>query len=267
MTLVGVSRRDADKVVQRCLEEAQRLEGIFSLFKPGSSIRKLNKHGKLVKPPVELVEVLQESRRLSELSGGVFDVSIQPLWRYLYYKEHGAINRGELKRRQELIDYRRIRISSQKISFDIPGMEITLNGIAQGYITDCISKKLKDAGFQNVLVNFGEYFALGNNPDGVPWRIGIEAPDSDALLGSVELSNRAIATSSMYGLRAENNFSHLFNPITVQGKHYCSSISVLAKTATVADGLSTALSLLEPGKHDKVTSCYPDARIIAKCYA
>lgn len=47
------------------------------------------------------------------------------------------------------------------IEFERPGMQLTLNGIAQGFITDHISTRLKDAGYQHVLVELGETRAIG----------------------------------------------------------------------------------------------------------
>ena len=51
-----------------------------------------------------------------------------------------------------------------------PGMAITLNGIAQGYITDRVADLLRNEGFDQAMVDLGEWRALGSHPDGRPWR-------------------------------------------------------------------------------------------------
>src|SRR4051794_36264840 len=66
--------------------EIERLENIFSLYRANSEIVRLNQAGRLVKPSPELRTLIEESQKLSELSGGAFDISVQPLWRV--YEAH-----------------------------------------------------------------------------------------------------------------------------------------------------------------------------------
>ena len=56
-------------------------------------------------------------------------------------------------------------------------MSITLNGIAQGYITDKVTELLASFGISNTLVNMGEYRALGSKNNGEDLKIGIRNPD------------------------------------------------------------------------------------------
>src|SRR6266704_1523720 len=76
----------AKRTILRVRYEIERLERIFSLYRPDSEISRLNKAGKLMKPSSELRKLVEESQRLGELSGGAFDISVQPLWRL--YEAH-----------------------------------------------------------------------------------------------------------------------------------------------------------------------------------
>ncbi len=58
------------------------------------------------------------------------------------------------------VGYRAIRVDATGIAFEKKGMAITLNGIAQGYITDRIANLLDEYGFSQALVCLGEMHAL-----------------------------------------------------------------------------------------------------------
>ncbi len=76
---------------------------------------------------------------------------------------------------------------------------------------------------------------------------GLGDPDRPgALTETVDLVDRAIATSAGAGFRfdPEGRFTHLFDPATGRSPSLYRSVSVIAPTATEADALSTAFSLM-----------------------
>ena len=244
-------RAKAEKIVQLCELEAKRLERIFSLFIPGSTIRTLNKEGYITNPPAELVSVVEEALRLSVVSDGAFDITIQPLWSALYYAGRDSISNDDFKRLKALVDYQQISCSTRQIRLGKKGAQITLNGIAQGFITDRIVCLLREQGVQNVLVQMGESYALGRNSRNLPWNIGLECPDlSIKVAKEVEISNAALATSGGYGtpFNEDGTSHHLIDARSGKSANIHRSISVQALSATIADGLSTTLFLL-PGDH------------------
>jgi thiamine biosynthesis lipoprotein len=142
-------------------------------------------------------------------------------------------------------------------------MAATLNGIAQGYITDAVATLLRQEGIGRVLVDMGEARALGRHPDGRPWRAGISDPARpDALIGEVDLTDRALATSGGYGtvFDAAGRYGHLIDPRSGRTAPLARSISVLAGDATTADALSTAFSLLDEGRIAALLPAFPGAR-------
>ena len=75
-------------------------------------------------------------------------------------------------------------------------MSITLNGIAQGYITDKVTELLASFGISNTLVNMGEYRALGSKNNGEDWKIGIRNPDQTWKISQIlPMQNMSVATS------------------------------------------------------------------------
>src|SRR5215470_159255 len=135
----------AQRTILRVRHEIERFEQIFSLYRPDSEISRLNDAGKLMKPSPELRTLIEESQHLGELSDGAFDISVQPLWRLYeaHFWSHADIQLDIAARARDVartvVDFRQIESGAAAIGFGRAGMAITLNGIAQGYISDAIA--------------------------------------------------------------------------------------------------------------------------------
>ena len=268
--LAHPDERRARDMLKTCIDEIRRLEGVFSLYQRGSALNRLNRDGILRDPPLEFVELLSAAHQISEETEGAFDVSVQPLW--TVYAEHFArpgadiTGPGEkrVRRALDLIDYTAIQSSAGRIALTRPGMALTLNGIAQGFITDRIAALLRRNGFHDVLVHLGETYAGGKKADGTPWRAGIAAPEASGDIAShVELSNRALATSAPTGhtFSTDGRHHHLFDPRSGVSVSRYLSVSVICPSATVADALSTAFSTMPLSDIRRLAADRPDAQI------
>jgi FAD:protein FMN transferase len=246
-------RAVAERLVERSLAEVRRLEQVFSLYREDSALVTLNRHGVLVAPPADLVMLLAECRRCWELTGGAFDPTVQTLW--MLYRNHfskpdadpqgpsEAMVRDALER----VGFERVAFDANRIVLPRRGMELTLNGIAQGYVTDRIVDILRAGGIESSLVDMGEPRAVGFHPSGAPWRVGIADPEHpEQFEDTLEVIDRAVATSGSYGFRFDRDgrFNHLLNPRTGASAHLHRSVTVVKETAAAADALSTAFSLL-----------------------
>ena len=237
-------------LIGRCVTELRRLEAIFSLYRADSALSILNRQGHLSAPPVDLVRLLAEARTLSEATDGAFDVTVQPLWTLYaaHFRNADADPAGPhpeaIAATLERVGYGAVTVSAGRIAFEKPDMAVTLNGIAQGYITDRVADLLRTAGVENVLIDLGEARALGRHEDGRPWKVGLADPLRPAQIARVvELADMSLATSAGYGTRfdSQGRHHHLFDPTTGRNAGQYLSVSVMARTATMADALSTGL--------------------------
>jgi thiamine biosynthesis lipoprotein len=123
-----------------------------------------------------------------------------------------------------------------------PGMELTLNGIAQGYVADRIADFFTARGLDNILIDTGELRALGAQPGThLPW------PVRFAEGGTMPLARRALATSAPLGMTFGNDgvTGHILDPRTGNStRPIWRSVSVSAPSAALADALSTAACLM-----------------------
>lgn len=250
MVISGMEQHKAAPIFAHVEAELLRLEKIFSLFHPGSQLTRLNANGELAAPAPEVLDVLSLSASLNAASDGVFDPTVQPLWQAL------ALGQDN----QAPIGWQHVRFDSTEVRLMRPGMALTLNGIAQGYITDRIADLLRNAGLKDVLLDMGEVAALGQRSDGADWQVGVAAPEGD-LRAKLTLSDRALATSAAAGTLVGKRQSHILDPRTGHGAAQTRLISVSAPRAALADGLSTALCLLPDAAAPAVVGQFAGAKL------
>jgi thiamine biosynthesis lipoprotein len=261
----GVSRR----TITRVRIEADRLEGIFSLYRTDSEIVRLNRDGRRTSPSRELVDVLDQARRIADVCGGAFDPTVQPLWLALarWSASTGPQppdTTADLKATRALIDYTAMDAGPRGVVLGKPGMAITLNGIAQGYLTDRITDLLRIEGFEHAMVELGETRALGAAPDGRPFEIALVNPLRPAIADrSVDLADEAISVSGGYGMEFDlPGMHHLLDPATGQSANRLLDVAVLAPRAVWADALSTAIFVAGEAAARRILGSYPNARAL-----
>jgi thiamine biosynthesis lipoprotein len=261
MTLWHPNPRLAERTIARMLVEIDRLDRVFSLYRSDSELVQLNREGRIAAPSSDLVRVFEESRQIAALSGGAFDPTIQPLWQF---KAQGGGGPRALEKVLELVDHRAVDIGSRDIGFARPGMAASLNGIAQGYITDRITELLANDGFEQAMVELGETRALGSAPDGQPFSVGIVDPfEPSAIARQQPLASEAMAVSGGYGLRFDAaGGHHVIDPATGSSPEDLRQVAVISPRSVWADALSTAISVAGEAAATDLVGHYPGSRAI-----
>jgi thiamine biosynthesis lipoprotein len=259
----------AQQTMNRMLTEVARLEEVFSLFRRESELSRLNRDGAIANASRDLVTVMEAGRAMGAASGGSFDPTVQPLWDfYLRYfttpfADPAGPPQGDVDAVRQLIGYQRIDIGSRSVAFETPGMSATLNGIAQGYITDRIADLLRNDGFEHVVIELGETRVLGDYPGGGPWRVGLRDQDgsTDRM---VNITDGSLAMSGGYGTTfdATGHNHHLFDPATGRSANSLHDVVVMTPRATEADALATALFVAGEERAPAILANYPDASAI-----
>ena len=234
--------------------EIARYERMFSLFDADSEVSRLNRDGRIENASAEFVDLVAKALEFGKRSNGSFDITVQPLWK-LYEARFWTGNVGESglqaethRIAQALVDYRQVKIEGRSVAFGRDGMGITLNGIAQGYLTDKVADSLRVAGFESAVVELGETRALGQHPEGRPWRLGVKDPAKPGQIArTLEAADMALAVSGGYGTTFDSSgrFHHLFDPATGESAHRVMDAAVLSPRAADADALATALCIMD----------------------
>ncbi len=249
---------EAEAAIAACRDEIARLERIFSLYDSISEITRLNHDGVIARPSADFTRLMRLAHWFAEQTGGAFDCTVQPLWMHLvdHFGDDPRGSAPEPRRLGEVlrtVGYRGLKITSDEISLP-PGGSVTLNGIAQGYITDRIAGLLEDMDWRNVLVDLGEVRAL----PGREWPVRVAGNRV-----RTSLSGRSMATSAGSGtpLNAAGDWHHLIDPRAGVSRNHFKAVTVVARHAVTADALSTALAVAAPGEISGIAEKFPGAAV------
>ena len=252
-TLVSVTGiHDSSDRVQTAaglaFEEMDRIVALLNRYDSDSAVSCLNHEGTIRGAPPELTKVLGRALSHHAASGGAFDPTVQPVVDFL---RDGGEDGPALDHVVSLVGAERVRLDGRAVRFAEPGMGITLDGIAKGWVVDRMADVLSAHGLGHFLINAGgDIRARGAREDGEPWRVGVQDPAGRGRLPDVvALSGMAVATSGGYEIYfdAERTRHHIVTPRTGTSPQHMQSASVIAPTAADADALATSLLVLEPG--------------------
>ncbi len=264
LRLVGLDDARAAPLIAAARDEMARMEAIFSLHRPDSALSRLNGEGALAAPPQDLTVALGLCGALHRATQGAFDPTIQPLWRLLA-ESRGRPDPEALAEARALIGWDGVRVAPDRIAFARPGMALTLNGVAQGFATDRVADILRAAGLRDVLVSVGEISASGLRADGRPWRVGVAEAGDGPVEEVLELTDMAAATSAPAGtlIDPETGLGHIIDPRTGAGAARWRRVTVLHRSAAVADGLSTGIACMARDAVPAALAAFAGARAIA----
>ena len=250
LTVISSNGAQARAAIIAAFDRMAALEAVFSRFRPDSQLSQLNATGALSDPHPELKTVLTKAVAYGDLTAGAFDVTVEAVLRqYRAAAQSGSLPTAEqISVAQQLVDYRQISIHEDAIRLNLPGMAVTLDGIAKGYIIDAGAAALRELGFDQVLVELGGDLQTYGSATAQSWQVSIQAPPGSASTTPIiaELVSRALATSGdyQYTFTPDRRLHHILDPHSGVSPDELSSASVIAPTACDADALATSLMVM-----------------------
>ena len=245
----------------RVEELLARVNRQMSTYDPDSELSRFNRNPSTdwVAVSSELQQVIAEALRISELSGGAFDITVGPLvnlWGFGPEPRHDRVPSDEaIAQARERVGYWRLRVRNEPpaLKKDRADLYVDLSAVAKGYGVDQLAALVEMAGIDRYLVSIGgEIRARGHNGQGQPWTIAIEqpAPDRRAVARLIRLGDHSVSTSGDYRNFFEQNgqrYSHLINPRTGRPvPRTLASVTVISDRSMVADTTATALMVAGP---------------------
>jgi len=227
-----------------------------SIYQPNSIVSRVNRNETGLVLDDWFIGNFELSQKISEETGGSFDMTIGPLariWGFGAFQKPDSINPVLIDSLKQYVDYRKVRIEDGNVIKDNPNILLNFNAVAQGYSVDVLADFLEAQGIEDYLIDLGgEIFAKGEKPNGDYWKIGIEIPEENSesrfYNRIVELKDEAVATSGNYRKFYELNgvkYAHSLDPQTgYPVKHSLLSTTVIASTAAAADAYATAFMVM-----------------------
>lgn len=201
----------------------------------------------------ETANLIQEGIHYSELSGGAFDLTIEPvsaLWDFKADKPT-VPSSDAIAQAVSHVDYTKVDIQDNTVTLEDPEAGIDLGAIAKGYIADQVKTYLKKQGIKHAIINLGgNVDVIGTKPDGSKYNIGIQKPfdESGEAITSVQLKDQTVVTSGIYERYFKKNgklYHHILDPRTgYPCENNLYSVSIITDSSTKADALSTTCFLL-----------------------
>lgn len=182
--------------------------------------------GEWVQVSPEIYEMLAFSKDWSEKTNGAFDITTGPLvWLWGIGTESERVpSDAEIAEARSHVGWQKLELREEDHSARLldPGMRVHLGAVAKGYAIDGLRKIYEKHGVKNGLVSLGgsSIYALGENPKGKKWRIGIRHPRADdpkTYLGVAPLGDAALSSSGDYERYFEQDgqrYHHIFDPAT-----------------------------------------------------
>jgi len=234
------------------MAEMRRIDQAYSTHRDDSELSALNRAAPLGWTPVsrELMELLQASARMAELTSGAFDVTYASAGRYYDYRKHQRPDDATLDTAVAAIDYRHVELdaASLRVRYAHPQVYVDLGGIAKGYAVDRAIAVLRAAGITQAAVSAGGDSRIVGDRHGAPWTVGVRDPRHEGQLSAVlPLVDTAVSTSGDYERYFEEDgvrYHHILDPATGRSARGVRSVTILGANAIDTDGLSTSVFVL-----------------------
>lgn len=251
-----------DALKQEVDDRLKEVNRQMSHYLPESELSRFNRapEAKPFKVSPEFAQVARLALDLNRRSLGAFDSTLGPVINLWGFGEQTTPRQTPpdhlLRQAQEQTGSRHLTVTAKdELVKDIAGLQLNLSAIAKGFGVDQMADVLRRHRLANFYVAIsGEVLAVGHNARRTPWQVGISAPisnwrEGDPVMTALAISGRAVSTSGDYQKfyfdAAGRRLCHIFDPRTGHPvQHSLGSVTVVADTCTLADGLSTTLFVL-----------------------
>ena len=247
----------ANRAAESAFNRVVQLESRLSDYDPESEISRLAGSagsGQWIIPSDDLWRLVVQSQEWSARTEGAFDITVGPLTRLWRWADRRGMPMPEGRRTEaaRLVGWRLMELDRGRRAFRLarPGMRLDVGGVGKGFVVDEVFERMVQAGLPSVLVDAGGDVRIGEAPpDGSEWRVALPtlsrrhepdyAPDAVRQV-AIATSGDSYRHTSIDGER----FSHLMDPRTGRSLTRRRIVTVVASTATVADAVASAASVL-----------------------
>ena len=247
---------------QEILQRLDQVDASLSAFNPQSTVSKVNRN-EAVEADRMFSEVFDLALKVSEATGGAFDITVAPLvnlWGF-GFKSGDSVTQARIDSIMPLVGYKKVTMANDQRSMVTKSdsrIMLDFIAIAKGYGCDQAAEVLRHHGIDNYLVEIGgEICAAGINPDRKAWTIGVTKPDTSqtqqlqATLDSQSAMVKgqlSLATSGNYRnfyVKDGKRYAHTIDPHTGHPvQHSLLSATVIAPTCATADAYATAFMVM-----------------------
>ncbi|MCM1109528.1 MAG: FAD:protein FMN transferase [Clostridium sp.] len=267
-----IYRSDSD-LHEQIRAEMDKVNNSLSPFNTSSIISRINRNED-VQPDSMFTDVFTLAQRISEDTGGAFDITIAPLvnaWGF-GFKNNDNITPELIDSLRDFVGYSSVSLTDGRITKQDNRTILDCSAIAKGYGCDAVARMLAAQGISDYMVEIGgEIVTSGQSPRKRAWQIGINRPEEDSLsLGGkpatvVSVTDIAMATSGNYRnfyYKDGKKYAHTINPQTgYPVEHSLLSATVLAPDCATADAYATSFMVMGLDSARRVAERHPELMV------
>lgn len=263
-TVIQVTLYDTEDtaILDGCFALAEKYENLFSATKEGSDVWNINHgNGKTVTVSEETVSLLVAATDYANTTEGVIDPTIHPvssLWNFGSDSEPHVPEDAAIQEALSHVSYENIRFGTtpsdesegsvyHTVTLTDPEAAVDLGFIAKGYIADKMKEYLLSQGVKSACISLGgNVLAVGEKPDGSPFRIGIQEPfaETGKSLDTIEIRDTSVVTSGIYERCFDEDgvlYHHVLDTATgYPVDNELAGVTIICPSSAKADALSTA---------------------------
>ncbi len=249
--------KDGQSAVDTAFSNILMLENTISSDNVNSEISKIGKCAgfEAVKISQNTMDILKSAKELSELTGGMYDITVLPIenmWDFNQGAYPYVPDEEQIKLMLEYTGYQQLILDETNMTAYLPKQicGIQLNSANKGAACDSAISSYKNSGISSAMVRAGASIGvLGSKPGGSDWNIDLSDPaqqsqNSSSVLGTLNLKNSFVSTVGTYERYFERDgktYHHILNPKTgYPVENDLLSVSVICDSGTMSDMLSTA---------------------------
>ncbi len=259
VTLVGVPALKSWIVFRHAFEAIKKVDQLVSLSRQDSELNLINQEAfrREVSVSPEMWELLQLGLKVTSLSEGVFDISMEPemrAWNTAEGRTERVPDKTALDEAHQLSNYKNFITHPQRqtVRFNLEGMGLDLEGLASGYALDLAAVVLRGYGVLNAKISDGAHTkVMGHGPDGKKWNLAVPDPANPSkVIVMLQLTEGTLCTAGYYESYFKGKddiYYHMMDPRT--GKPLLSAVAAAVyldrpedgREGTWADALSSVL--------------------------
>ncbi len=257
ITVYSASEGEIEDVANLMTERISEIESLFDANLTGSDINLLNMPVTEQTVSDETAEILNISKSASETTDGAFDITVMPVLKLWGFNDgrYGVAADDDIKAFLPFVNYKDVSVNGNTVTKSV-NTQVSLGGIAKGYLGDELLKIAKSHGAVALLSLGGNIVLCGNKANSEKWKVGIQNPeDTESLACSFECDGgKSVVTSGAYERYFEyggKEYHHIIDPKTgYPAESDLTSVTVIGENGALCDAYSTALFVM--GKEKSV---------------
>ena len=267
ITIYGESEEKSQQVFHDLLTDFKYMQAAWNPWKKGSLAR-VNKllaesDGSFAVGPA-VKKLIEQSSILSEKSEGLFNPAIGGLVK-LWEFHADEMPQGPPPEKEKIQKWllqkdsmNNLRLDDLMLSTTNKNLKLDFGAFAKGYGVDRAIEHLKSQGVKNAIINAGGDLRAIGSKGNKPWVIGIRHPRGDGVIASLKIKgDESVFTSGDYERFYDyqgRRYHHILDPRTGYPASELTSVTVMHKSAAIADAAATALFIAGPGAWERIAN-------------